>query len=94
VKRIATDKGYVWHELEAYLRKKGIQPQIPRKKNAGPKLGRPVQKTSPRFQVERTFSWMQRKFGRITVRWERIPQCFEAFLSLAITVLWLQRLLG
>ena len=34
VKRIATDKGYVWHELEAYLRKKGIQPQIPRKKNA------------------------------------------------------------
>jgi len=39
VKHIATDKGYVWHELEAYLRKKGIQPQMPRKKNAGPKLG-------------------------------------------------------
>ncbi|MCP4118907.1 MAG: transposase [Desulfobacteraceae bacterium] len=49
---------------------------------------------APRFQVERTFSWLQRKFRRLAVRWERLPRCFNSFLSLGIIFMWVQRLVG
>ena len=94
IKRIAGDKGYDSQKLREFLLSKGIAPQIPRKKNAVPRRGRPVLMRAPRFQIERTFSWLQRKFRRLAVRWERLPQCFNSFLSLGISVLWMQRLLG
>jgi hypothetical protein len=50
--------------------------------------------TAPRFQVERTFSWLQKKFRRFTGHWERLPECFNLFLSLGIIVIWMQRLVG
>jgi transposase len=94
IKRLAADKGYDSEKLREFLRRKGIQPQIPRKKNAKPRRGRPVLMSAPRFQVERAFSWLQRKFRRLVVRWERLPHCFNSFLSLGIIVIWMQRLLG
>ena len=92
--RIAADKGYDSDPLRDFLKSKGIRPQIPRKKNASKRRGRPVSMKSPRFQVERTFSWLQRKFRRLVVRWERLPRCFDAFLALAVCFMWVQRLLG
>ncbi|MGR0482611.1 MAG: hypothetical protein ACTFAL_14740 [Candidatus Electronema sp. V4] len=71
---------------------KGIHLQIPRKKRA--RLGKPVMMTAPRFQVERTFSWLQKKFRCLAVRWERLPECFNSFLQLGIIVIWMQRLAG
>ncbi|MGR0481326.1 MAG: transposase [Candidatus Electronema sp. V4] len=59
MRRLADDKGYDSEELRKHLRAKGIHPQIPRKKRA--RLGKPVIMTAPRFQVERTFSWLQKK---------------------------------
>ncbi len=94
IKRIAGDKGYDPEELRKILRSKGIQPQLPRKKNAEAGCGRPVLMSTPRFQVELTFSWLQRKFRRLAVRRERLPHCFSSFLSLGIIVIWMQRLLG
>ena len=94
LRRIAADKGYDSDQLRDFLKSRGIQPQIPRKKNAGKRRGRPVSMKAPRFQVERTFSWLQRKFRRLVVRWERLPRCFDAFLSLAVCFIWAQRLLG
>jgi transposase len=94
LRRIAADKGYDSEPLREFLNSKGIRPQIPRKKNAARKQGRPVSIKAPRFQVERTFSWLQRKFRRLVVRWERQPRCFDAFLSLAVCFMWVQRLLG
>ena len=94
LRRIAADKGYDSDALRDFLKSRGIQPQIPRKKNAGRRRGRPVSMNAPRFQVERTFSWLQRKFRRLVVRRERLPRCFDAFLSLAVCFLWVQRLLG
>lgn len=93
-KRIAGDKGYDSQELRELLKRKGIRPQIPRKRNAKKKRGRPVGMNAPRFQVERTFSWLQRKFRRLVVRWERLPYCFNSFLSLGIIFMWVQRLPG
>lgn len=94
LKKLVADKGYDKEELRVDLRDRGIQPQIPRKKNAKKRVGRPPNMGAPRFQVERAFSWLQRKFRRIAVRWERLPHCFDAFLSLALTYMWIQRLVG
>lgn len=94
VKKLAADKGYDSKQLREDIRLRGIQPQIPKKKNAKKALGRPVNMDAPRFQVERAFSWLQRKFRRLAVRWERLPHCFDAFLTLGIIFLWIQRLVG
>ncbi|MGX9727235.1 MAG: transposase [Candidatus Electronema sp. VV] len=87
-------KGYDSEELRKHLRAKGIHPQIPKRRNAKARRGKPVMMTAPRFQVERTFSWLQKKFRRFAVRWERLPECFNSFLSLGIIVIWMQRLVG
>ena len=94
VRRLAADKGYDSDALRSFLKERGIQPQIPRKRNAKKRQGRPVSMNAPRFQVERAFSWLQRKFRRLVVRWERLPHCFDAFLSLSVCFMWIQRIVG
>lgn len=93
-KKLAADKGYDKQELRDKLKKKGIQAQIPRRKNAKKRRGPTPKTDAPRFQVERTFSWLQRKFRRLVVRWERLPYCYDAFLSLAISFMWVRKLVG
>ena len=68
VKRIIADKRYDSQALRESLQRKGIQPQIAQCRNAKVKPGRAVEKSAPRFQVERTFAYLQRKFRRLTVR--------------------------
>ncbi len=53
--------------------------------------GKPRQRrrTTPRWKVERTFSWLQRKFRRITTRWERLPAAWSAFLNAALVCYWI-----
>ena len=95
-KQLAGDKGYDSKALREQLRRRNIRPELPRRvwKNrrhpSGPKLQRGVD----RFVVERTFSWYQRKFRRLAVRWERNPEPFEAFVRLAFAWIWLNRLVG
>ena len=45
-----------------------------------------ARRNAPQFQVERTFSWLQRKFWRLVVRWERLSDYFDAFFSLALVL--------
>ena len=94
VKVLAADKGYDSKDLRTALRKRGIRPQLPkrnRKTKRNP--GRPIKISVPRFQIERCFSWFQRKYRRLVVRWERISACFDAFVSLATIHLWINRIL-
>ncbi len=79
VRRLAAEKGYDTEALRNFLKKKGIQPQIPRKRHARKKWVWPMRSRTPRFQVKWTFSWLQRKFWRLVVRWERLPNYFNAF---------------
>ena len=72
MRRLAADKGYDSKELRKHLRAKGIHPQIPKRRNAKARRGKPVMMTAPIFQAERTFSWLQKKFRRLAVRWERL----------------------
>ena len=48
----------------------------------------------PRYQQERSFSWFQRKYRRLVVRWERLKVCFDAFLLLACFYIWFPRVSG
>ena len=50
VKRIAADKGYDSKVLRESLRRKGIQPQIAKRRNAKVKSGRPVEKSALGFK--------------------------------------------
>jgi len=91
---IVTDKGYDAHPLRQQLRTRGIRPQIPKRVwKTKPPRGRPLKRDMPRFQAERTFAWLQKKYRRLVVRWERLAACFTAFLAMATIHLWVQRLI-
>jgi transposase len=94
LKVIATDKGYDAQDLRQQLRTRGIRAQIPKRvwQTKKPR-GRPIQITVPRFQAERTFAWLQKKYRRLVVRWERLAACFAAFLAIATIHIWIQRLI-
>lgn len=47
-----------------------------------------------RWQVERAIAWMQRKFRRLVVRWERKTKFWEGFLMFGIIRFWIGRLSG
>lgn len=94
-KTLAADKGYDARWLRQKLRTKGIRPQIKKRQIRGKKLkGRPIKDIVPRYQQERSFSWFQRKYRRLVVRWERLKVCFDAFLLLACSYIWFPRLVG
>lgn len=93
-KVLVTDKGYDAKDLRQQLRRRGIRPQLPKRVWATRKpRGRPVKMDAPRFQAERTFAWLQKKYRRVVVRWERLAACFGAFLALATIHIWIQRLI-
>ena len=66
-----------------YLRKRGIKSRIARKGiESSERLGR------HRWVVERTLAWLNR-FRRLTIRYERRADIYEAFLHLGcILVCW------
>jgi len=91
---LATDTGYDAKALRQRRRQRGTRAQIPKRvwKTTNTR-GRPIKKTVPRFQAERTFAWFQKKYRRLVLRWERIAACFEAFLAIASIHLWGHRLI-
>lgn len=89
------DAGYDSKDLRQKLKRRGIQPRIsvnPRRRKK-PKLGRPYAKPIDRWKVERTFSWYQRKFRRLVVRWERRNRYWHGFLAFGFCMMWIDRLL-
>lgn len=45
-----------------------------------------------RWHVERGILWLQRKFRRVNIRWERKMVYWTGFLSLALIVFWIQEI--
>lgn len=94
-KTLAADKGYDAKWLRHQLRTKGIRPQIKQRQWSCKKLKRrPIRNIVPRYKQERSFSWFQRKYRRLVVRWERLKVCFDAFLLLATSYIWFPKLVG
>src|SRR5262249_34598118 len=77
---LATEEGEDHKDPRRRVRKRGSRAQIPQRVWTVSKPGgRPIKKTVPRFQAERTVAGFQRQYRRLVVRWERLAACFNAF---------------
>lgn len=95
VRELQGDRGYDSKRLRNKLKRKGIRPLIakrcwPTRKQP---CGRKPAKIKDRFKVERCFAWMQKKFRRLCIRWEKRRQYWNGFILLGIAWMWLTRLL-
>lgn len=93
-KYLQADKGYDSRTLRKELRRREVKPIIPRRewKNRRQRPGRKPAPLIDRFKVERCFAWLQRKFRRLAVRWERKSNIYNAFLLLGIIMIWTDRI--
>jgi len=89
------DKGYDADELRHKLLRRHIFPWICRRKKPG-KTAEKIESTLKRmrWKVERAISWLQRKFRRLAVRWERRARYWRGFLTFGLITFWMDRLLG
>jgi len=84
--RLSADRGYDFDSHRRQLRRRGIRPEIARRKTEhGSGLGR------YRWVVERTFAWLH-QFKRLLVRYDRRAEIHEAFLALGCCVVCYRRL--
>jgi IS5 family transposase len=87
------DKGYDAHALRERLLRRKIFPWICRRKKPGStaeKVGSILKRV--RWKVERAISWLQRKFRRLAVRWERRTRYWRGFLAFGLVMFWVGRL--
>lgn len=92
---LEADKGYDAEHLRDKLLRRKIFPWICRRK----KPGKEAEKVESilkriRWKVERAISWLQRKFRRLAVRWERKACYWKGFLTLSLIIFWINRLVG
>ena len=79
------DRAYHCRRRAAWLRSKGIRPQIAQRGEAhGSGLG------TKRFVVERTISWLH-NFGRLRVRRDRRADIHDAWVSLGCAMICLRK---
>lgn len=89
------DKGYDTDELRHKLLQRKLFPWICRR-NKIKKIAEKIESTLKRmrWKVERAISWLQRKFRRLVVRWERRTRYWRGFLTFGLITFWMERLLG
>lgn len=94
-KNLIADKGYDAKWLRDAIRARNTTPYIPKKRKRGdtqePAYNQKIHhKYKTRWVVERTNAWFQ-NYRRITVRWDRYPEHYEAFLEMACILICLRR---
>lgn len=94
-KELVADKGYDSDPFRRALRKRGIKPCIPGRKNRKPKRGRKPDLSGyhERWHVERTFGWIE-SFRRLATRFERLVSMYLGLLYLAASIFCLRRLVS
>lgn len=92
---LQADAGYDTKNLRSKLKHRGIRARISKNQRARKtqKSGRPLLKPIDRWKCERTFAWLQRKFRRLVVRWERRNNYWQGFLAFCVCYLWIERIL-
>lgn len=92
---LEADKGYDAEQLRDKLLKRRIFPWICRRKKPG-KEAEKVQSILKRirWKVERAIAWLQRKFRRLAVRWERKSCYWKGFLTFSLITFWVDKLVG
>ena len=91
---VHADKGYDSKALRIFLRSKGIRPVIPKRvwKARKQPRGKRTPHSKSRWQVERCFAWMQRKYRRLVARWERRDTYWNVFLQISIIMIWVDKI--
>lgn len=92
---LVADKGYDATWLRKELTKRNIRHKIPKRRKQGQKEEpvyneriKPYYRT--RWIVERTNAWLQ-NYRRITVRWDRYCDNYEAFIEFACILICVRR---
>lgn len=86
------DKGYDAESLRLQVLSCKIFPYIPYRQFGEKKEAPPVRVLEKhRWKVERGIAWLQRKYRRIVVRWERRMRYWEGFLTLGILLYWMRQ---
>lgn len=90
---LVADRGYDSDALRARLRRRGIRPCIPFRRNRKPRRGRKPDLAGyrDRWHVERTFAWLG-NHRRLLVRHERLVGVYHGFLLLAFILICLRRI--
>ncbi len=79
--RVQGDRAYDSEPLRRWLRQRGIEPVLAKRKTPhGSGLG------VYRWVVERTLAWLH-QFRHLRIRWERRPEIHEAFLTLGCALI-------
>jgi IS5 family transposase len=92
---LEADKGYDSMPLRIELIKMGIFPWIAWRnfKRRKTNFSEASVYKRIRWKVERAHAWLKRSFRRLIVRWERKPQIWQAFLNMALIMMWVEILL-
>jgi IS5 family transposase len=96
-RQLVADRGYDSRAFRRHLRRRGIRPCIPPRKQQGRRRpGRPLQhflkEYAQRWIVERTFAWLG-NFRRLVVRYERLIKVYHGLFLLACILICLARIL-
>jgi len=95
---LAADKSYDSVEFRHQLRRRRIQPSIPRREwpNRRRRPGRPPQvhaTSKSRWKVERSHGWLD-NWRRLVARYDWYTQSYAAFLAIACLMTVLSKVLG
>lgn len=85
--RVQGDRAYDSKKNRRGLRRRGIVPDLAKR---GAPHGSGLGKT--RWYVERTLSWLH-QYGRLRVRWDRLPEIQRGWMALACSLICLRLLL-
>lgn len=93
------DKGYDSAALRMEMLRRGYLPIIGHRRNQKNRVRTEemyacFKVSKKRWVVERSFAWLKRKCRRLLMRWERLPEAWDAFAQLGLVFMWLQILLG
>lgn len=96
-KKLTADKAYDAKWLRRDLKKRGINPKIPKKRKPGqeeyPKYNETIAEDyQKRWKVERTIAWFG-AYRRLLIRWEHDDEVYDAFVDIACLMICLKRVL-
>lgn len=83
------DKAYDCDDFRAFLRRTGVIPSIPPRKNRTGRRKTWEEEYKERWHIEQTFAWVG-NFRRLLVRYEELISLYTAFFTVACILICLR----
>ena len=91
---LEADKGYDSMALRKNILKYDVFPWIPYRKMGKKNKNGISSIEKMRWKVERSISWLQRKYRRIVARYERRIKYWKAFLKMSLIYFWMNKIIN